>query len=79
MWNFQEVRLLDAVVFKNWQWAVKCVVMWCILSWILLSDCACVGLGWHYLQLCGCVTLSYVRGFMVMIPTQTVLFFKPAL
>ena len=39
VWNFQEVRLLDAVVFKNWQWTVKCIVGWCILSWILLSDC----------------------------------------
>jgi len=26
VWNFQEVRLIDAVVFKNWQWTVKCVV-----------------------------------------------------
>jgi hypothetical protein len=24
---------------------VKCIVRWCILSWILLSDCPCVSLG----------------------------------
>jgi len=23
VWNFQEVRLIDAVVFKNWQLTVK--------------------------------------------------------
>jgi len=48
VWNFQEVRLLDEVVFKNWQWTVKCVVRWRILSCILLSDCPCVGLGWMF-------------------------------
>jgi len=32
VWNFEEVRLIDAVVFKNWQWTVKCIVRWRILS-----------------------------------------------
>jgi len=48
VWNFQEVRLLDAVMFKNWQWTVKCIVRWRILCWILLSDCPCVYLGWMF-------------------------------
>ena len=26
VWNFQEVRLNDAVVFKNWRCKVKCFV-----------------------------------------------------
>jgi len=52
VWNFQEVRLIDAVVFKNWWWTVKCVVRWRILSWILLSYCPCVGLGWMFTVYC---------------------------
>jgi len=52
VWNFQEVRLIDAVVFKNWQWTVKCVFRWRFLSWILLSDCPCVGLGWMFTVYC---------------------------
>ena len=32
VWNFHEVRMIDAVVFKNWQRTVKCIVRWRILS-----------------------------------------------
>jgi len=59
--NFQEVRLLDAVVFKNWQWAVKCFVRWRIFSWILLSDCPCVGVGWMFTVYCGKVASMFDR------------------
>jgi len=59
VWNFQEVRLIDVVVFKNWQWMVKCVIRWRILSWILLSDYPCVGLGWMFTVYCGKVAAMF--------------------
>jgi len=61
VWNFQEVRLIDAVMFKNWHWTVKCVVRWRISSSILLSGCPCVGLGWMFTVYCGKVAAMFDR------------------
>ena len=38
-----------------------CVVRWRILSWILLSDCPCAGIGWMFTVNCGKVAATFDR------------------